>query len=117
MTTRVGISGWRYAPWRGAFYPRGMPQKLELWYASRMVTAIEINGSFYSLQRPASFEQWRRETPDDFMFAIKAPRFITHMKRLSNVATPLANFLASGIFALREKLGPVLWQFPPNFSL
>lgn len=115
MTTRVGISGWRYTPWRGVFYPRGMQQKLELWYASRMVTAIEINGSFYSLQRPAFFEQWHRETPDDFMFAIKGPRFITHMKRLRGVVTPLANFLASGIFALRDKLGPILWQFPANF--
>ena len=114
MTTRVGVSGWRYSPWRGVFYPEGMPQKLELWYASRMLPAIEINGSFYSLQRPSLFKQWYRETPQGFMFAVKGPRFITHMKRLREVETPLANFLASGVFALAEKLGPILWQFPAN---
>ncbi|NLG77654.1 MAG: DUF72 domain-containing protein [Xanthomonadaceae bacterium] len=112
---RIGISGWRYAPWRGAFYPANLPQRLELWYASRIFSTIEINGSFYSLQRPEYFEQWYRETPDDFIFAVKGPRFITHMKRVREVETPLANFFASGVFNLREKLGPILWQFPPQF--
>ena len=114
-TIRVGISGWRYTPWRGVFYPASMPQRLELWYASRVLPTIEINGSFYSLQRPEYFAQWYEETPDDFVFAVRGPRFITHMKRLRDVDTPLANFLASGVFNLKEKLGPILWQFPPNF--
>ena len=113
---RIGISGWRYTPWRGVFYPRQLPQRLELWYASRVLPTIEINGSFYSLQRPEYFARWYAETPADFMFAVKGPRFITHMKKLRDVETPLANFLASGVFNLKEKLGPVLWQFPPNFG-
>jgi uncharacterized protein YecE (DUF72 family) len=112
---RIGVSGWRYEPWRGAFYPRDLPHRLELWYASRIMSAIEINGSFYSLQRPESYAEWYAQTPADFVFAVKGPRFITHMKRLREVETPLANFFASGVFNLREKLGPVLWQFPPNF--
>ncbi len=112
---RIGISGWRYTPWRGAFYPSTLPQRLELWYASRILSTIEINGSFYSLQRPEYFAQWHDETPDDFVFAVKGPRFITHMKRLRDVETPLANFFASGVFNLRAKLGPILWQFPPQF--
>ena len=114
-TIRVGISGWRYTPWRGAFYPDNLPQRLELWYASRLLPTIEINGSFYSLQRPGYFAQWYGETPANFVFAVKGPRFITHMKKLRDVGTPLANFLASGLFNLKEKLGPILWQFPPNF--
>jgi uncharacterized protein YecE (DUF72 family) len=114
-TVRIGISGWRYTPWRGVFYPHDLPQRRELWYASRRMQTIEINGSFYSLQRPEYFQEWHDETPDDFLFAVKGPRFITHMKKLRDVETPLANFLASGVFNLRRKLGPVLWQFPPNF--
>ncbi|MET0497247.1 MAG: DUF72 domain-containing protein [Steroidobacteraceae bacterium] len=114
-TIRVGISGWRYTPWRGVFYPVDLPQRLELWYASRVLPSIEINGSFYSLQRPEYFAQWYDATPVGFVFAVKGPRFITHMKRLRDVETPLANFLASGVFNLKEKLGPILWQFPPNF--
>jgi uncharacterized protein YecE (DUF72 family) len=110
---RVGISGWRYAPWRGAFYPRQLAHHLELWYASRVVSAIEINGSFYSLQRPEYYARWHAATPEDFLFAVKGPRFITHMKRLRDVEVPLANFYASGIFNLGCKLGPTLWQFPP----
>jgi uncharacterized protein YecE (DUF72 family) len=112
---RVGISGWRYSPWRGVFYPRDLPQRLELWHASRVLPTIEINGSFYSLQRPEYYARWYGETPARFVFAVKGPRFITHMKRLRDVETPLANFFASGVFNLREKLGPILWQFPPNF--
>lgn len=113
---RIGISGWRYPPWRGTFYPKGLPQHAELRYASSILPVIEINGSFYSLQRPSSYAQWYRETPQDFVFTVKGPRYITHMRRLKAVEAPLANFLASGLFNLREKLGPILWQFPPNFS-
>lgn len=112
----IGISGWRYVPWRGDFYPEGLAQNNELRFASRAVNSIEINGSFYSLQRPASYAAWYEETPDNFVFSVKAPRFITHVKRLREVEKPLANFFASGIFALREKLGPLLWQFPPSFK-
>ncbi|HEY1581758.1 MAG TPA: DUF72 domain-containing protein [Chthoniobacterales bacterium] len=113
---RIGISGWNYKPWRGVFYPPKHPQKRELEFASRALNTIEINGTFYSLQRPGSFQKWYEETPFDFLFAIKGPRFITHLKKLRDVRAPLANFFASGLLALREKLGPILWQFPPNFG-
>ncbi len=113
---RIGISGWRYRPWRGVFYPKTLPQTRELEFASRAHNTIEINGSFYSLQRPSSYQQWYTETPPGFVFSLKGPRFITHMKKLRDVETPLANFFGSGVLALREKLGPVLWQFPPNFG-
>ena len=113
-TVRIGISGWRYPPWRGSFYPEGLPQRAELAYAAARFAVIEINGSFYSLQLPQSYARWYRETPADFVFTVKGPRYITHMLRLHNVQTPLANFLASGLFHLKEKLGPILWQFPPN---
>jgi uncharacterized protein YecE (DUF72 family) len=112
---RIGISGWRYTPWRGVFYPKDLPQRSELWYASRIFSSIEINGSFYSLQRPECYAQWHDETPEDFVFAVKGPRFITHMKKLREVEAPLANFFASGVFNLRSKFGPILWQFPPQF--
>jgi uncharacterized protein YecE (DUF72 family) len=114
--TRVGISGWTYGPWRGVFYPKDLPHKRELEYASRQFNSIEINGSFYSLQRPSSFQAWYDATPDGFVFAVKGGRFITHMKKLKDVHTPLANFFASGVLKLKEKLGPVLWQFPPGFA-
>jgi uncharacterized protein YecE (DUF72 family) len=114
--TRIGISGWTYAPWRGVFYPKDLAQKRELEYASRQFNSIEINGSFYSLQRPSSYRAWYDATPDDFVFSVKGGRFITHMKKLKDVETPLANFLASGALALNEKLGPLLWQFPPGFA-
>ncbi|MBX3618456.1 MAG: DUF72 domain-containing protein [Rhizobacter sp.] len=110
---RIGISGWRYAPWRGVFYPDKLPQRRELEYASRMLPSIEINGSFYSLQSPALYAQWHDDTPDDFVFAVKGPKYITHMRRLKEVETPLANFFANGVFELKRKLGPILWQFPP----
>ena len=113
-TLRIGISGWRYAPWRGVFYPKDLPQRAELEYASRQVGSIELNGSFYSLQRPASYARWSADTPRGFVFAVKGPRFITHVKRLRDIDGPLANFLASGIFELGPKLGPILWQTPPN---
>lgn len=113
---RIGISGWRYAPWRGKFYPKGLRQADELAYAAGKFSTIEINGTFYSLQRPAFFANWRDATPEDFVFAIKGPRFITHIKRLKDVEIPLANFFASGPLALKDKLGPVLWQLPPSFA-
>jgi uncharacterized protein YecE (DUF72 family) len=113
---RIGISGWRYPGWRGVFYPKGLAQRRELEFASRKFNSIEINGSFYSLQTPTSYERWHRETPDDFVFSVKGPRFITHMKKLREVEAPLANFFASGVLALRQKLGPILWQLPPNFG-
>src|SRR5437588_990197 len=111
----VGISGWTYAGWRGVFYPKKLPHRLELEFASREFNSIEINGSFYSLQRPSSYQRWHAETPPGFIFSVKGGRFITHMKKLRNVETPLANFFASGVLRLREKLGPILWQFPPDF--
>jgi uncharacterized protein YecE (DUF72 family) len=114
--TRVGISGWRYAGWRGDFYPTGLAQRRELEYAAERMTSIEINGSFYSLQRPSSYAAWREQTPDDFVFSVKGGRYITHLKRLVDVETPLANFLASGVLALGPKLGPVLWQLPERLA-
>lgn len=111
----IGISGWRYAPWRGDFYPEGLAQKHELHFASRAVGSIEINGSFYALQTPERYADWYADTPEGFVFSVKAPRFITHIKRLREVEKPIANFFASGLFALQEKLGPLLWQFPPSF--
>jgi uncharacterized protein YecE (DUF72 family) len=113
---RIGISGWRYKPWRGTFYPKDLPQRAELEFASKILPIIEINGTFYSLQRPESYAQWYAQTPADFLFSLKAPRFITHMRRLRAVEKPLANWFASGVFNLREKLGPMVWQFPPNFK-
>ena len=113
---RIGISGWRYAPWRGTFYPKGLRQKDELAFAARKFRTIEINGTFYGTQRPENFDAWRDTVPEDFVFAVKAPRFITHIKRLRDVEAPLANFLASGVLRLRAKLGPILWQFPPNMA-
>jgi uncharacterized protein YecE (DUF72 family) len=110
----IGISGWRYEPWRGVFYPPGLAQSRELDYASRFLPTIEINGSFYSLQRPSSYVAWYDATPPGFVFAVKGNRFLTHMLKLRGIETPLANVLASGVFALREKLGPFLWQFPPQ---
>ena len=113
---RIGTSGWVYPPWRGEFYPRGLAHRRELEYLSRQVNSVEINGSFYSLQRPSSYESWRDQTPDDFVFAVKGGRFITHMKRLRDVDAPLANFFGSGVLALGGKLGPVLWQLPPTLA-
>ncbi|MEP7053616.1 MAG: DUF72 domain-containing protein [Actinomycetota bacterium] len=112
----IGISGWTYPPWRGAFYPAGLAHKKELEYAASKLNSIEINGSFYSLQRPSSYVSWRNQTPRDFVFSVKAGRFITHMKKLSGVQIPLANFFASGLLALGPKLGPILWQLPPTLG-
>jgi uncharacterized protein YecE (DUF72 family) len=114
--TRVGISGWNYPGWRREFYPAGLPQRRELEYASQRLDSIEINGTFYALQRPESFCSWRDQTPEDFVFAVKGSRFITHMKRLADPETTLPNFFASGPLALGRKLGPVLWQLPPTLA-
>ena len=111
---RVGTSGWRYPPWRRTFYPPGLAQRRELEYLSRQVASIEINGSFYSLQRPEGYRSWASDTRPDFVFAVKGGRFITHLKQLRDIETPLANFFASGLLALGPKLGPVLWQLPPR---
>lgn len=115
---RIGISGWRYAGWRGAFYPQRWPQKRELEFAARAVQTIEINGTHYSLQSPASFQRWRDETPDEFVFSVKGSRYLTHMLRFRDEEATLAcaNFFAQGLLALNEKLGPLLWQFPPNYA-
>ena len=113
---RIGTSGWRYAGWRGRFYPKGLAQRRELEHLSRQLNTAEVNGSFYSLQRPESYARWAAETPDDFLLAVKGGRFITHMKKLAGVETPLANFFASGVLALGPKLGPVLWQLPASVA-
>jgi uncharacterized protein YecE (DUF72 family) len=111
---RIGISGWRYEPWRGIFYPADLTQQRELEFASRAFPTIEINGSFYSLQTPKSWSAWYDATPREFVFSVKGPRYITHILRLKEITKPLANFFASGVFNLREKFGPILWQFPPS---
>jgi uncharacterized protein YecE (DUF72 family) len=108
----VGISGWRYPRWRGDFYPKGLVQRRELEYAAERLDSVELNGSFYSLQRPASYQQWRSQVPPGFVFAVKGGRYITHMKRLVDVDGALANFFASGPLALGPMLGPLLWQLP-----
>jgi uncharacterized protein YecE (DUF72 family) len=113
---RVGISGWRYAPWRGVFYPKGLRQADELAFAAKTFSTIEINGTFYSLQRSDAFRAWYDSTPRGFVFALKGPRYITHMLRLTRPGPPLANFFASGVLRLKEKLGPILWQLPPSFT-
>jgi uncharacterized protein YecE (DUF72 family) len=115
-SVRVGISGWNYPPWRRVFYPPGLPQRLELEHAASRLRTIEINGSFYALQKPESYQSWRDRTPADFLFSVKGGRFVTHMKKLRDVETPLANFFASGLLALGPKLGPLLWQLPPNLG-
>jgi uncharacterized protein YecE (DUF72 family) len=112
---RIGISGWTYAPWRGVFYPKGLPQSRELAYAAERFSTVEINGTFYCLQRPSSFAAWAAATPPEFVFSIKGSRFITHMLKLRNAEQALANFFASGLLALGPKLGPILWQLPPQF--
>lgn len=110
----IGISGWRYKSWRGVFYPEKLAQRRELEFASRRFDTIELNGSFYSLQRPSSFAAWKDETPQDFLFAVKGSRFITHMLRLRNVEGALANFFAQGLLQFGKKLGPILWQLPAS---
>jgi uncharacterized protein YecE (DUF72 family) len=111
---RIGISGWRYAGWRGVFYPPKLPQRRELEYAATKFPSVEINGTFYSLQKPKYFRDWSAATPEDFIFAVKGSRYLTHMLKLRNAEQPLANFFASGLLELGQKLGPILWQFPPQ---
>jgi uncharacterized protein YecE (DUF72 family) len=113
VSIRVGISGWTYPGWRGDFYPPGLAHRRELEYAAERFGSIEINGSFYALQRATSYVSWRDQTPPELVFSVKAGRFITHLKKLADVETPLANFFASGVLALGPKLGPILWQLPP----
>jgi uncharacterized protein YecE (DUF72 family) len=113
---RIGVSGWTYTPWRGNFYPTGLRQKDELSYAASQFNALEINGTFYGMQVPQSFARWAAAVPDDFVFAVKGPRFLTHMLKLTRIEAPLANFFASGPLALGHKLGPILWQFPERFG-
>ncbi len=112
---RIGVSGWTYPPWRGHFYPRGLVQRRELAFAASRFPALEINGTFYGLQRPEVFTRWAEAVPEGFVFAVKASRYITHRIRLRDAEVPLANFLASGPLCLGPKLGPVLWQLPPSF--
>ena len=116
-TIRVGIGGWVFPPWRGEFYPSGLPQGRELEHASRKLTTIEINSTFYRTQQRASFRKWADETPDDFMFSVKAPRFATHRRVLGEAAESIERFFASGVLELGAKLGPILWQLHPGKKL
>lgn len=110
---RVGIGGWTFEPWRGEFYPEGLPHAEELHYASRKLTAIEINGTFYRTQSPATFAKWRKETPDGFVFSVKGHRFVTNRKVLAEAGEGIEHFLKSGVLELGDRLGPLLWQFAP----
>src|SRR5688572_4319210 len=110
----VGVGGWNFAPWRDNFYPKGLTQTRELHYASRQLTSIEINSTFYGLQKPATFQKWHDETPDGFVFSVKAPRFVTNRGDLATSASSIERFLGSGILNLGAKLGPINWQLAPN---
>jgi uncharacterized protein YecE (DUF72 family) len=111
---RVGIGGWVFEPWRGAFYPKGLPQARELDYASRKLTSIEINSTFYRTQKPDSFRKWAAETPEDFVFSVKGPQFATNRRVLAEAGPSIERFFASGVLELKSKLGPVLWQMAPT---
>jgi uncharacterized protein YecE (DUF72 family) len=111
---RVGIGGWTFAPWRAAFYPPGLPQRRELEFASRHLTSIEINGTYYGSQKPQSFARWHDETPAGFVFSLKAPRFTTNRRVLAEAGPSIERFLSSGVLLLKEKLGPINWQFLPT---
>jgi uncharacterized protein YecE (DUF72 family) len=111
---RVGIGGWNFEPWRGTFYPEGLTQKRELDYASRALTSIEVNGTFYGSQKPETFAKWRDETPDDFVFSLKAPRYATNRRVLADAGETIERFFASGVLELGDKLGPINWQFAPT---
>ena len=111
---RVGVGGWTFPPWRGGFYPDDLPQKQELHYASRKLTSIEINGTYYGSQKPESFAKWHDETPEDFVFSVKGPRFTTNRRVLGEAAESIGRFFGSGVLELRDKLGPINWQFAPT---
>ena len=111
---RIGVGGWTYEPWRGTFYPEGLPQKRELEHASRQLTSIEINGTYYGSQKPASYAKWHDETPDDFVFSLKAPRFAMNRTVLAEAGGTITRFFNSGLTELKEKLGPINWQFLPT---
>jgi uncharacterized protein YecE (DUF72 family) len=111
-SVHVGLSGWAYRGWRGTYYPRGLPQRLELEHAAARVGSIELNGTFYSLQRPSSYRSWAARVPDGVLLPVKGPRLVTHLKRLRDVEQPLARFLSSGPLLLGDRLGPFLWQLP-----
>jgi uncharacterized protein YecE (DUF72 family) len=110
----VGIGGWTFAPWRGVFYPAGLPHVQELSYAANHLTSIEINGTFYRTQTPATFRKWASEVPDGFIFSVKGPRFVTHRSDLREAGESIERFLNSGVTELGSRLGPLLWQFPPT---
>lgn len=116
VSLRIGTSGWSYPGWRGDFYPERLPARRQLAYLAERMSSVEINGSFYSLQRPSSYRSWYEETPPGFELAVKGSRFVTHLKRLRDVETPLANLFASGVLALRDRLGPILWQLPERIA-
>lgn len=111
---RVGIGGWTYAPWRGVFYPPDLTQKRELEYASAQLTSIEINGTYYGAQKPETFAKWHDSTPDDFVFALKGPRFTTNRRVLAEAGPSIERFLTGGVLELKDKLGPINWQFMPT---
>jgi len=111
---RVGVGGWTYAPWRGVFYPKRLPHAQELSFASRHLTSIEVNGTFYRTQTPATFAKWARETPDGFVFSLKGPRYAVNRRVLAEAGDSIARFLDSGPLALGDRLGPMLWQFAPT---
>jgi uncharacterized protein YecE (DUF72 family) len=113
MHTHIGIGGWTFAPWRGVFYPDGLPHAKELSYAAAHLTSIEINGTFYRTQTPATFRKWASEVPDGFVFSVKGPRFVTHRRELKDAGESIDRFLNSGVIELGDRLGPLLWQFPP----
>lgn len=113
---KVGISGWKYDGWKGVFYPKELHSSEELEFASHRFSTIEINSTFYRLQKPSTYQRWYDSTPEDFIFSVKANRYITHIKRLNDVQIPMANFFSSGVMRLKEKLGPILWQFPPSME-
>src|SRR3569833_3444336 len=110
---RIGVGGWTYEPWRGAFYPDSLPQKRELEFAASKLTSIEINGTFYGSQKPATFAKWRDETPEGFVFSLKAPRYATHRRTLGEAGPTIERFLRSGVLELKDKLGPINWQLMP----
>ncbi|SIP97568.1 Uncharacterized conserved protein YecE, DUF72 family [Paracoccus thiocyanatus] len=111
---RIGVGGWTYEPWRGSFYPEGLAQRRELEHASRALTSIEINGTYYGAQKPESFRKWHDETPGDFVFSLKAPRYATNRKVLADAGESVARFLSGGLMLLGDKLGPINWQFMPT---